>query len=361
MSDDERKMFGCMLCNGAFSQKVHLKTHMENVHKQPLQDFKMVLASQAGAKSSTPKAGPGVLSTFQMKKFISEGHVRINKVETGDEEKAEIEDFSHCRACGMTISEGTKTAYNSHINITHQGKRYPCNICRDKLFKFKSSLLDHKMKRHGIDLPRGCEVYECQVGSCSYMSPSRIHMLMHLRSKHFKEEGAGEKKQSQCYICGKKYQNQVYVNEHINRVHRKEKHLKCEHPGCKFKAYNRHGITNHMRIHTSSLEDRKAVNAATCEECGHTSLNNAHLMEHIKIVHRKIKEFCCKVCESKFVNKTNLLEHIGIKHMGYSNAKEWRKPENAEARKSAVFHEAYEYRPDKEWEAMYKKIKKRSS
>ena len=77
-------------------------------------------------------------------------------------------------------------------------------------------------------------------------------------------------------------------------------------------------------------------------------------MQHIKVVHLNIREYKCRICDTKFSNKPNLLEHIGIKHMGYKDGKEWRKPENVEARKSAAFHEAFEHCPDKEWRALYK-------
>ena len=57
----------------------------------------------------------------------------------------------------------------------------------------------------------------------------------------------------------------------------------------------------------------------------------------------------------KFGNTGNLKEHIGIKHLGYANAKEWRKSENKNVRDKVTKHEAYEYIPFK-WKDEYMEV-----
>ena len=96
----------------------------------------------------------------------------------------------------------------------------------------------------------------------------------------------------------------------------------------------------------------------SCEECDYKTFKVYYLLDHIKAVHRKIKEYRCKICDMKTSGKGILMEHIGIKHMGFQNAKEWRKPENFSVRQSATLHPAYEYVKDEAWDRKCKEMVK---
>ena len=268
--------------------------------------------------------------------------------------------FDSCAICGESIEGGSEEALKSHCFLKHKGKLFKCDGCEHS-FKYRLYLTDHKMRKHHVEPPSGLTLYLCQL--CPYSSLCKEYMENHFRTKHW--DGAKSKKsntikgrggQYQCHVCGKDFANKHYVDQHIARTHNKVRNVNCPYPDCKFTTYNRNGLKNHLKIHTATLEDRKAYKGFTCQECGARSLSKGHLINHIKAVHRKVKEYGCKICQLRFNNIGNCKEHIGLKHMGFKDAKEWRLKENADIRKSAETHQAFEYVPDQEWQEEFKRL-----
>ena len=154
-------------------------------------------------------------------------------------------------------------------------------------------------------------------------------------------------------MCGKKFAMKGYVDEHVARTHLKVRHFRCDRPNCKFTSYKQHGLDHHVKnVHEPRSDDVKVYQ---CQECGHTAREEIKLKTHIKAVHLKIKEYRCTLCNVQYTHRCNLQEHIGLRHMGYKDAREWRRPENKEVRKSATQHEAFEYIPNEEWERSKKR------
>ena len=124
-----------------------------------------------------------------------------------------------------------------------------------------------------------------------------------------------------------------------NKTKRDLKRFLCPH--CPTKWRNNQQLDRHVEtIHTRSLEERKNLK---CNKCDQKFAEDMHLRAHYKSKHLNIKEYRCKLCDMKFSGGGNLKEHIGIKHLGYTNGKEWRKPENKAVREKTAKHEAYEY------------------
>ena len=71
----------------------------------------------------------------------------------------------------------------------------------------------------------------------------------------------------------------------------------------------------------------------------------AQVDNHVKIVHLKIKEARCTICNTLFGLKNNLDEHIAIKHMGFKDAKHWRRCKNNEEVERVRAHPAFEFMP----------------
>jgi len=340
-----------------------LTAHMKNVHNQPLGEFRILKAANAVThpkrfEQDSQEKSPRML----LPKLISEGHVKVGETEkTLNIAQDEKVTFDNCTICGDSITGGTAEALNAHALLKHKGRMHQCSNC-EHAFKYKLNLTDHKMRKHQLDPPSGLTMFMCQ--SCPYNSLCKEYIERHFRSKHSNKAAGSKttKKTSdgegryQCHLCGKGFANKSYVDEHIARTHNKIKKVNCPYPDCKFTAYDKTGLKTHLKIHTTTLEDRKAFKGFTCQECGARSLFKGHLINHIKAVHRKVKEYGCKICHLRFNNKGNCKEHIGLKHMGFKDAKEWRLKENAEVRKSAETHQAYEYIPDQEWEEEYKQL-----
>ena len=302
--------------------------------------------------------GPKILTS----KLISDGRVKVGQTENTYNmvEDKQTLNFDSCAICGESIEGGSEEALKSHCFLKHKGKLFKCDGCEHS-FKYRLYLTDHKMRKHHVEPPSGLTLYLCQL--CPYSSLCKEYMENHFRTKHW--DGAKSKKsntikgrggQYQCHVCGKDFANKHYVDQHIARTHNKVRNVNCPYPDCKFTTYNRNGLKNHLKIHTATLEDRKAYKGFTCQECGAKSLSKGHLINHIKAVHRKVKEYGCKICQLRFNNIGNCKEHIGLKHMGFKDAKEWRLKENADIRKSAETHQAFEYVPDQEWQEEFKRL-----
>lgn len=59
---------------------------------------------------------------------------------------------------------------------------------------------------------------------------------------------------------------------------------------------------------------RKRVNVA-CEECGRVFGDSSSLKKHIRVVHRKVKDFPCDACGKTFAEKSNRSKHIIAAHL----------------------------------------------
>ena len=66
--------------------------------------------------------------------------------------------------------------------------------------------------------------------------------------------------------------------------------------------------------HRPAKRIRKRVNVA-CEECGRVFGDSSSLKKHIRVVHRKVKDFSCEECGKTFAEKSNRSKHIIAAHL----------------------------------------------
>ena len=239
-----------------------------------------------------------------------------------------------CHLCHETF-EYSKEAFIKHVRIHPKDQRYECPDCPDqRRSKEPLPFFEHRHKKHGLPYPSGLEVYICHASSenCKFQSVLKTSIIQHIQSVH---EPLSAKH--------KEYRAKYKIKQNIKR-------LPCPH--CPAMWATTQQLNKHIEVHTQSLEDRKIHNCPTCNQ---KFASPIHLRTHYKAIHLKIREYRCKICDLKFGNTGNLKEHIGIKHLGYANAKEWRKSENKNVRDKVTKHEAYEYIPFK-WKDEYMKV-----
>ena len=240
-----------------------------------------------------------------------------------------IENKMKCQLCQEPL-DGSKHAFLQHVRSHPKEQRFECKDCPDrKRYPNILPFFEHRHNKHGLPYPSGLEVYICRASvSCKFQSLMRTSVIQHMECVH----------------------GPLSDKKKMYRAQQKIKRLPCPHCPAMFATTQQ--LNNHIEVHTQSLEDRKIHNCPTCNQ---KFASPIHLRTHYKAIHLKIREYRCKICDLKFGNTGNLKEHIGIKHLGYANAKEWRKSENKNVRDKVTKHEAYEYTPFK-WKDEYMKV-----
>ncbi|KXJ11600.1 Zinc finger protein 560 [Exaiptasia diaphana] len=149
--------------------------------------------------------------------------------------------------------------------------------------------------------------------------------------KHFK-----------CDRCGVTFISNSLLEDHIARMHPKEKSFECSY--CKKKLRSKKNLKKHLRIfhltvptqtgenpgYTSSDYSQHNIETIThyalkqlqehgvkrfkCSHCEDAFICNSLLENHVARMHSKEKPFECPNCKHKFVSKKNLKKHVKSFH-----------------------------------------------
>jgi len=374
---EERTLFGCTMCQKTSTQKNNLVLHMLKKHGQKTNnmnvEYREIKKKNSEIFRSHPLGAPELsVSTQtwswksgQFDKLVNEGKLRVEECQ-GPEDP----DLFCCVDCPEEGPMKSLKSLREHRLIKHTDDPYiKCGVCLSlsketknpqrggdepmtdddilaksgrfsdvaPAFKFGESLMDHRLSKHGIDPPKGVRLLTCLQCDRQYRSTSKINMSQHLMKCTEKDC-----QEIQCHICGKDFANRHYIDEHIMRVHDQQPgQFQCS--KCPVSCFNAAALRQHVKLKHSDvpIEARRVY---TCEKCGKAFATSDYLKKHVNIVHLNYRPYRCKLCNVSFSNVGNLKEHIGLKHMDgkYHDAKDWRKPENAEVRKNVIYHPAYE-------------------
>lgn len=236
-------------------------------------------------------------------------YYRIGMLKTHSKVHLEHTESHECTACGIVFSKLNKlmfhrvtfheealqcphcdsqfvnvASYNSHI-LTHTGgKPYKCDEC-DKGFP-KKYLLDNHKRVHTGERPFLC-------GFCgkSFMTLNgvKIHKFIHT---------GGQDKAHECEHCGKRYQFQSALMEHMN-IHTGEKPYVCDY--CDQRFNFKQNLMRHKMIHTGEQPYK-------CELCPATFYLPTDLQRH-QISHTGLKPYKCDQCDYACTRKSNLVFH----------------------------------------------------
>merc|ERR1719318_1999652 len=137
-----------------------------------------------------------------------------------------------------------------------------------------------------------------------YLANLNEHMkLVHWKIKNHACSEVGkvhsETKTTQCPHCDKFLAN---IKEHIKAVHMKEKNYFCN--LCEYKTLFKSDLLKHVELVHRKLKK-------SCPECGKQVAN---LHEHIRIVHKKEKNFECNYCGYTCAKQSDMKKHTKNVH-----------------------------------------------
>jgi len=211
LSNKSKRPFVCPTCSKGFAQKIHLETHLKNVHLKD-KPYKCSFCEYSCAN-----------------KGMLDKHVRIvhNK-----------ERPFKCQLCGSSF--GQKVHLDAHVNAVHiQAKPFKCEAC--VYCATTKGLLDkHFRTVHQKEKPFACDVCHSRFGQ-------KAHLNKHILTVHKKE------KPYKCQDCDYQGSTKTNLNKHVSLVHLKEKPYSCLLcPDAKFGQKSH--LDNHMRqVHGGNI------------------------------------------------------------------------------------------------------------
>ncbi|CAG9772963.1 unnamed protein product [Ceutorhynchus assimilis] len=227
-----------------------------------------------------------------------------------------------CEICDRTFtSEKFLKKHRKDIHFidktsVQEEKKDICNLC-GKRYKNSKILLLH-MRTHTGERP-----LKCDICSRTFALPSSFH----------KHKRIHKEKSYACNVCGKKFNQQSNVNNHIATVHSGKKPHNCATCGRNFATNT--NLEVHKRIHTgvkpfvctfcdkgfissSQLKKHMMVHTGekpyTCWICGQSFRRKETRDTHARY-HTGERPFSCKICEKAYIHKSHLRKHIKTQHV----------------------------------------------
>ena len=400
------KKFICKCCEKSYSYKDDLFKHMKNNHaseemskkqsitqkkevkKEPVSDNSDFSADEnndndsdfdyhkeiAKRKFKCTQCGDGFLKKKILEIHLEEKHemvtgkngklVKNDKVIDNDNENTKSHQMIQCKYCD--VKSGSADIHYRHMLNFHPDETFFCKICpnRHKFANFATNLPKdqamqiHNMIHHGQTDPENPNRVLCSLCNKKKLFVTKKRLKLHVLRVHYKVQA-----KYQCTICGKLYQENSKLKDHMENAHFKSKIHECKECDAKFETrtkYQYHIANFHSKerfvceecgkdyptklrltFHMPSHLDRTHI----CDDCGlsfktEMALNShklSHLektfnctvpgcdkkfsgkkaiREHIKNSHVKSETFTCDQCPKEFKQRNNLNNHINIHHLG---------------------------------------------
>ncbi|KAF5277820.1 hypothetical protein FQA39_LY18429 [Lamprigera yunnana] len=190
-------------------------------------------------------------------------------------------DKFRCSRCGGRFN--SNAALSQHIITVHTAiKDHICEIC-GKRFSSQTAMRVH-MKSHSDE-----RMYPCKL--CTYAGRTASAIYVHM-STHANDLCV-------CEFCSKTFKSTRNLNDHLRRVHSKEKKYQCSY--CDKKFVDKYVLRIHVRCHTG-------VRPYQCTVCEKSFIRSDGLKEHM-IVHGERVTQECKNCRKKFASKRGFARH----------------------------------------------------
>jgi len=206
--------------------------------------------------------------------------------ETSKSSQAQIEPKvkAECPECGKHLSNVKEHIKQVHSNV----KEHACNDCSYRSC-FKKDLKKHVRAKHGKALED--DRIEANV------TGGVIEPFVGIGKVHTNQTESN--KTTQCPLCQKYLTN---INEHLKSVHAKEKNFFCNE--CDYETMFRSDLLKHDELVHKKVKK-------SCQECGKQVAN---LPEHVRMVHRKEKNFKCNYCGYSCAKQSDMKKHTKNVH-----------------------------------------------
>ena len=117
-----------------------------------------------------------------------------------------------CPFCGKLLTGCIST----HIMLVHDKvRKFFCDLCDFSSLK-RSAMEIHMWKRH---MP---VTVKCKL--CTFQTKTACLLKSHVKNLH----DSNRQKDNVCHICNRAFYKKSYLQEHISRIHKKEKNVSCE-------------------------------------------------------------------------------------------------------------------------------------
>lgn len=131
--------------------------------------------------------------------------------------------------------------------------------------------------------------YPCKL--CNYAGRTASAIYIHM-STHANDTCI-------CEVCSKIFKSTRNLNDHLRRVHNKNKKHECLQ--CKKRFVDKYRLSIHMRCHTG-------VRPYKCLICDKAFIRSDGLKEHM-ITHGERTIYDCESCGKKFTSKRSINRH----------------------------------------------------
>ena len=202
-----------------------------------------------------------------------------------------------CHKCGKQFSQ--KFSLIIHLKNVHSEETFECKECK-KVFKNLNTFTNHQVI-HDKDRRR----YQCHLCSNDYGTKNALEV--HVMKAH---EGKKDLfKTKQCNFCGKKFESNAKLAEHVDMKHNEDyKGVDCD--LCNKNYVNQTSLEKHKRL--VHFKERNFV----CEICAKSFQTRPYLKHHIESVHGGLKKYKCKLCDKAFAQVFGLKRHMDSFHEG---------------------------------------------
>ena len=283
-NNQDRLVIPCLQCPKMFSSDNERMDHFDVIHNG-LKKYKCDLCS----------------ASYGYKKNLTEHFKYKHSPEGVNNENIKRKSCPICKKIFHSKHLST------HIAVAHEGlRKYKCDQC-EKSFKYRNSLIDHKLRIHEKDQA----FIPCKICNKSII---KTGMRKHIRIKHEK------KFNHKCHLCDKSYDRSTDLNEHIKIVHTGIR-LKCRF--CKL-CYTKRSV---LEAHVKNVHEGVRWQ---CQYCGKLLTTRANRNKHIGKVHKVEKKavinpdeivtkklkYCCEFCGKAFSKMYNKKTHIKTVHGG---------------------------------------------
>ena len=190
-----------------------------------------------------------------------------------------------CNICEKTFN--SFHVKNSHQKTQHENPITECKFC-------KKGFHPRALKNH---IARAHSQFQSKCVICDKKLKCKRDLVKHIKKFH-------QKALQKCSECDKSF---VYLQTHMDEVHRKIKSFKCTQ--CE-KVFTRNWS---LKSHIKTVHER--VKDVKCNACEKEFSSSGDCLNHYKNVHGiKVKAHKCDICDMAYFTKARLKYHKEKKH-----------------------------------------------
>lgn len=204
--------------------------------------------------------------------------------------KHSMDEHSRCNAFCCTICKIHRNCLQSMVKHIYTHDRKLALSCFKCMKSFESEFKMRAHRRNHI------HTHYCKNCYMSFDDESELAKHKEIYNRKYKEPVVSSV--HVCDVCGKTFQNDRYLTQHM-KVHADSKKHECK--ICKKTFKFIHSLRNHISVHDGEKP-------FSCEVCGKSFRIKRYLEGH-KVVHTDFWPFKCDLCDKRFRYKNKLTLH----------------------------------------------------